>query len=53
MTRQRPWVKWAFLATVDSHVRLGYLIGDLGVGTPLCFATWHGLSWLGWWEVRR
>jgi hypothetical protein len=66
VTRQPRWVKWAFLATaillLDSHPRLGYLIGDVGVLTPLCFATWVGLHWLRDWtrpvfmaslEVRR
>jgi hypothetical protein len=28
---------------VTRQPRLGYLIGDVGVVTPLCFATWHGL----------
>jgi DMSO/TMAO reductase YedYZ heme-binding membrane subunit len=28
---------------VDSHVRLGYLVGDIGLVVPLCFATWYGL----------
>jgi hypothetical protein len=28
---------------VDSHARLGYLIGDIGIVMPLCFATWQGL----------
>ena len=34
-------VSWDHI--VDSHARLGYLIGDVGVVAPLCFATWHGL----------
>jgi hypothetical protein len=34
-------VSWDHI--VDSHARLGYLIGDVGVVTPLCFATWYGL----------
>jgi hypothetical protein len=34
-------VSWDHI--VDSHARLGYLIGDVGIVTPLCFATWHGL----------
>ena len=28
---------------VHSHTRLGYLIGDVGLVTPLCFAAWQGL----------
>lgn len=42
-------IGWAVAAIVDwdhivdSHARLGYLIGDIGLVTPLCFATWHGL----------
>jgi hypothetical protein len=42
-------IGWAIAALVDwdhivdSHARLGYLIGDVGLVTPLCFATWHGL----------
>lgn len=47
MTGQPRWVKWAFLATaillLDSHARLGYLIGDVEWVTALCFATWVGL----------
>ena len=34
-------VSWDHI--VDSHARLGYLIGDVGLVTPLCFATWYGL----------
>ncbi len=29
---------------VSSHTRLGYLIGDIGLVTPLCFAAWYGLT---------
>jgi hypothetical protein len=35
-------VSWDHI--VDSHARLGYLIGDVGIVTPLCFATWYGLK---------
>jgi hypothetical protein len=28
---------------IDSHARLGYLIGDIGIVAPLCWATWLGL----------
>jgi hypothetical protein len=28
---------------VSSHARLGYLIADLGLVVPLCFASWQGL----------
>jgi hypothetical protein len=28
---------------IDSHARLGYLIGDIGLVVPLCFASWQGL----------
>ena len=29
---------------VNSHARLGYLIGDIAIITPLCFASWFGLK---------
>jgi hypothetical protein len=28
---------------VASHARLGYLIADIGLVVPLCFASWQGL----------
>jgi hypothetical protein len=34
-------VNWHHI--VDSHTRLGYLVGDLGLVAPLCFATGLGL----------
>lgn len=34
---------------VDSHARLGYLIGDVGLVVPLAFATWQGLRTRAWW----
>jgi hypothetical protein len=34
-------VNWSDI--VDSHVRLGYLVGDLGLVVPLALASWIGL----------
>lgn len=34
---------------VNSHARLGYLIGDVGLVVPLAFATWQGLRTRAWW----
>jgi hypothetical protein len=42
-------VGWPIAALIDwdhiveSHARLGYLIGDIGIAVPLCLASWHGL----------
>jgi len=42
-------VGWPIAAIIDwdhiveSHARLGYLIGDIGIAVPLCLASWHGL----------
>jgi len=35
------WANWEHI--VSSHARLGYLIGDVGLVSPLCFAAWRGL----------
>jgi hypothetical protein len=29
---------------VDSHARLGYLVGDIGIVVPLCLVTWYGFT---------
>jgi hypothetical protein len=42
-------VNWDHI--VDSHTRLGYLIGDIAIVTPLCFATWHGQRRRLWWAT--
>jgi hypothetical protein len=34
-------VNWSDI--VDSHARLGYLVGDLGLVVPLALASWIGL----------
>jgi hypothetical protein len=34
-------VNWSDI--VDSHARLGYLVGDLGLVVPLALASWAGL----------
>jgi hypothetical protein len=34
---------------VNSHARLGYLIGDVGLVVPLAFATWYSLRHQAWW----
>lgn len=34
-------VNWDHI--VESHTRLGYLVGDVGIVAPLCIATWVGL----------
>lgn len=40
-------VNWSDI--VHSDVRLGFLVGDVGLIVPLCFATWHGLRRATWW----
>jgi hypothetical protein len=35
-------VNWTHI--IDSHARLGYLIGDLGLVVPLSFLGWYGLT---------
>src|SRR5436305_14725375 len=35
-------VSWNHI--LSSHARLGYLIGDVGLVAPLCFATWYGVT---------
>jgi hypothetical protein len=35
-------VSWQHI--VDSHNRLGYVLGDLGMVVPLSFASWYGLT---------
>ena len=35
-------VNWEHIVT--SHTRLGYLIADIGLVSPLCLLSWHGLK---------